>query len=109
MKKIYIVKYTKVNRAGAWRDYKKEVVTDDIADYVINKMKLSRVTARSYSDRKGLFLCAIEVEKSDRNFYKYRGVAFGEYWYNVNDQIVQGMSSDLVKYYDYKLKEWIVG
>lgn len=38
MKKTYIVKYTKVNRAGAWRDYKKEVVTDDIADYVINAL-----------------------------------------------------------------------
>ena len=109
MEKTYIVCYTKINRAGSLRDYRKEVVTDDIVDYVTNKMKLSRVSSRPYADRKGLFLSATEVEKSDKVFYKYRGVAFGEYWYkDRDDQIVRGMSSYFVKYYDFKLKSWFI-
>ena len=109
MEKTYIVCHTKFNRAGALRDYRQDVVTDDLADYVINKMKLSRVSARSYADRKGLFLSATEVEKSDNLFYKYRSVAFGEYWYKVgDDKIVKGMSSDFIKYYDFKLKSWLI-
>ena len=108
MKKTYIVKYTKVNRVGAWRDYAKEVVTDDIVNYVINKMKLSRVSARTYGDRKGLFLCATEVEQSDRNFYKYRTTKGGEYWFVKDDEIVKGKSSGY-GYFDFKLKSWYVG
>ena len=101
MKKTYIVRYTKLLRT-TYRDYTKVIKTDDLVNYVINKMKLSKITAgTSDGMHKGLFLCATEIEDSDKEYYKYRSVKNGEYWYNDRDvgQIIQSQSSGLTKYY----------
>lgn len=101
MKKTYIVRYTKRNR-GLYRDYTKVVKTNDIVDYVINKMKMSLITAgTSDGMHKGLFLFAIEVEESDKEYYKYRKVNNGEYWYLDRDEnkIVKTIGTASPKYY----------
>ena len=105
--KTYVVKYAKIDRRGAWREYKKAVTTDGIADHVVKEMKLSKVAARTYGDRRGLFLSATEVRPATKFPYEYERVPNGEYWYKDDGaNIVKGENPAFVTYFDGGLKEF---
>ena len=103
MKKTYIVDWTNKTRRG-WRDYRKVVETDNIAEYVKEKMKLCFGVVFG----KGMFRSATEVVKSERFGYVWEQVKGGEYWFTRDTSIVSGTVSWSGNYYDYKLKCWKV-
>lgn len=101
MKKTYIVDWTNKTKRG-WRDYRKVVETDNIAEYVKKKMKLHFGVAWGM----GMFRSATEVSKSERFGYAWKEVKGGEYWFTRDTSIVSGTVSWSGNYYDYKLKGW---
>ena len=104
MKKTYIVDWTNKTRRG-WRDYRKVVETDNIAEYVKGKMKLHFGVVCG----KGMFRSATEVVKSERFGYAWKEVKGGEYWFTRDTSMLVGEITWVANYFDYKLKSWMVG
>ena len=105
MNKTYIVEWTKKNRRGAWRDYRRLVETCDVGEYIRGKMGLSLGTM----GRNGMFCCATEVEKSNRFGYEWKEVKNGEYWFSKDMVLVCGSVTWKENYFDSKLRGWSVG
>ena len=80
---------------------------DDIKTFVREKMKLV-VTGMAYGGYKGTFGSATEVKKTSRFCYAYETVKGGDYWFVMMGEMTRGMTT-WHRYYDYKLKGWIVG
>lgn len=103
MEKTYVVEWTNKTRRG-WRNYRKVVVTDNLGEYVKNKMKLYF----GVSWGMGMFRSATEVAKSDKFGYAWKEVKGGEYWFTRDTSLVSGTITWIANYFDYKLKEWMV-
>ena len=104
--KTYIVEWYNKTRAGAWRDYRKVVKTDDIETFVREKMNLT-VGCMAYGMYKGTFRFAVEVEDANRFGYDYKTKVGGERWYTKDTDMVKTTATDKT-YYDHKLKGWLV-
>ena len=105
MKKTYVVEWCNKNRRGAWRNYRKVVETNDVGEFVKGKMKLHFGVVTG----KGMFLSATEVAKSDKFGYAWKEAEGGEYWFTRDMSLLVGKVTWMANYFDYKLKEWMVG
>lgn len=110
--KTYLVKFYTKNRRGQFRDYKRIVDTEDIRSYIKKNFVLGVLDYK-----KKTFSSATEIVKSDRNFYDYKTLAGGEYYYTDLVEVVDGdeksaicvaKSTNIEKYIDSKKREWIV-
>ena len=102
MKKTYLIEWTKRDRIGRYRDYRKVVDADDIAA-VIKELNL-RIGVMG---GKGMFLCATEIAKADKSRYAWKEVEGGEYWFTKDTNLANGVITWKGNYFDSELKAWL--
>lgn len=104
--KTFIIDWTNKTRNGQWRDYRREVTTDNLKQTLID-LKLSINGTLGSGFYKGQFRSATEVAHTEAFCYKYRNVIGGDYYFVGRDGALAKGTVKWDAWYDYKLKGWI--
>ena len=103
--KSFIIEWTVKARNGSWRDYRRYVETDNVAE-AIKKMRFSLTGIPYGAYYKGAFRSATEVVHTEAFSYRFKNLIGGQYYF-VKDGVLTQSTCTWSRWYDYKLKGWI--